>query len=234
MLRSTKLLLENGTATVGSGSEPQQIYKVIGRDTKDSFKNKTITDPSNTVAASQLTTPSGSVAIENDGVVGDVLTRTMTGASFLPPTALSNSPYDIVIIPFFGPTATVGSLNYFDFAAPIDVVGTSASSVTVQAAANGQEFVCTKQIDILDAQIGLQYITQAGARRTFLNVSVNGIVQPSPGAQTVVAGINNFRQSFTYLVFGLGANNPVQVVVDTNATAPITVNSGRCYLMIPK
>ena len=229
--KATRLILENGTSTLGAGSEPAQSYAVMGRSTKDSLTNKVITDPSNRVAASQLTVAGTPVPLEADGAAGTVLTRTATGAAFLPGGGGGGGSYDVVVVPFTG----LVSNTFVTLGAPIDIVGSSAADITVQASATpgtGDEFLSSKDILGVEMQMGLQYITQGSARRTFANVLVGGVTQPSPGAQTVVNGINNFRQTFDYFVWGIGATDPVKATVNSNATPTITLNGGRFYILL--
>lgn len=230
--RATKILLENGTSTLASGAEPQQIYALMGRNTKDVITNKVITDPSNKVAATYLSVAGVPVYLEADGVAGTVLTRTATGASFLPGGGGGGGAYDVVVIPFTG-LSGAGANQYVSFGAPADIIGTSAADITIQAAApSGSQFVSSKPIYSVDCQIGLQYISQGTNRRTFCNVIVDGVTQPSPGADTVAAGVNNFRQTFSYSVYGVPAALATRVTLNTNVSGPVTLNTGRLYLIL--
>ena len=75
-----------GIVTLGSGGGNNQPvpYKLVGRNTKDAFTNKTITDPSNRVAASLLTVGGTSAPINGAASIGEVLTVTSTGYEFQP------------------------------------------------------------------------------------------------------------------------------------------------------
>lgn len=231
--QQVRLVLETGASTIGNGEPPITSYNVMGRTTRDILTNKTIVDPSNVVAASQLLIGGIPSPILSGGSTGDVLTRTPTGLQFQPPSAGSGCPFDVVRVPF-NAIVLSGAVYYFTFGAPFNVLGTSASTVTVQPATAtpaGSEVVCTKLIYSVTMQMGLQYITQAAARRTFGNITADGSPLSS-AASTIPSGINNFRQAILNIQYGLQAGTKIAAAIDTNATAPLTLNSGYLDLSV--
>ena len=223
----TRLVLETGVSTLGNGADDSAgvaaTYAIVGRTTHDTFTNKTITDPSNVIAATQLSVGGTPLSIAPGGSAGDVLTLTPSGCAFLP----AADGLAVVRVPITAITLS-GGAYYASFGAPVNIYGSAASSITVRAATLtpvGSEFVCSSDIYSAALSVGLQYVTQAAARRTFINI-VSGGTPMSSFANSVPQGINNFRQGLFNIQYGRIAGTVIAALVNTDASAPLTLNGG--------
>lgn len=136
-----------------------------------------------------------------------------------------------VAVPVIGLVPS-GSLRYCQFASPVDLVGSKASTVTVSSGTPlGDQIVSTDAIFRVDVQLGLQYSSQPGGnpRRTFVNIDVNGSTVNS-NAAGVPASTNNWRSERTLSWFGLSGSDVLQIIVNTNTIGTTTLNNGIIFL----
>lgn len=226
-----ELCLETNEITLGAGQQtvPPRRYKLIGRNTTDSFTNKTITDPSNNVAASNLIINNTINPILPGGATGDVLTKTADGVQFLPGGGGGGAAgsYDIVRIPATA-FANTGTNYYLVLGAPVDILGSSASTITVQAATDtpvGSEIICSKVLFLVNSLVCTQSPSQGAARRASVAIVSNGVT----GADcdnTIPAGINAFRLSLRAIEYGKAAGTKIAVRVSSNVVAAIVFQGG--------
>lgn len=165
----------------------------------------------------------------------EILTIGESNLSFLPITPVGGGGgggnFSCVVIPVLGIVST-GSLRYFTFGTPVDLVGSKASTITINPAAFGQTIESTDDIFRVDVQLCLQYSSQPGGnpRRTFLNITVNGVTV-NACAQGVPSSTNNWRSTRLLSWFGINSGQTIAPVLNTNAVGPTTLNSGNIFLI---
>jgi hypothetical protein len=207
------------------------IYNMIGRSSPDVLTNKTMTDPSNTIAASYVNAGGSNISIAG-GPTGGVLTLTSpTAAAFVAPAAPAPAIPDVVRITASALTLSAG-VWYLSFNAPTNLVGTSASSITISSnVLGGQRISSTKQMYCVNMTLCLQYQSQPGQSRTFANINVNDVAVFGC-AESVPGGTNNWRSSQNGITYGIPAGSFLNVTASTNAIGTLTLNSAVLFIQL--
>lgn len=145
----------------------------------------------------------------------------------------------VVLVPITSFSSSVFGLLYYNYGAPVNLIGNLASTVTINPhPTSGSYITCTKTIYRVYTQINLQFITQPGTNRTFYNLNITPIASlpadttVTSGAESTPIGNNNFRQDRKLEWYDCPPTRYINVTVNSNASPTITFNSGYFLLQI--
>jgi hypothetical protein len=176
------LVIEDTNIIVVPTNLPPTIprYKFVGRTTTDTLYNKTITDPSNTIAATSLIVSGNTITITG-GSIGGVLTMTTAAtAAFLPSSITGGTFID-------NTTTIVNNIDNTKVLA-FSIGGNPSTSTTLSTSQTINRNFITPDID------GTALVAQTGTGQVFIgrNTTDNG---SNAGLQfsTLVANRAQFR-----------------------------------------
>lgn len=182
------------------------IYRLVGRETIDTFQNKDLTHPSNRISTNTLNVNGVGLTITGTAVAGEILTYNGATLSFEPPVP---GPANAIVVnsveyPITGTITGGGQLlhNGTDFVA-------GSTSVSTHYTVN----VCTT------GNLTATYTTPSGRRRLALNLAQHSIIDGvtlAVGMRILVRDQTSTTRNYIYLVTSIGATIIIDQVLDAD------------------